>query len=170
MEEALKKYYGFERIIIGKENDNSKLYQLKDYIPIKFYKDLPDDTILVSAQDNEDLKLAKSDKSTSIEVYNKNINNIIMENKLNIELIGREDKKFTKNEMIIAESYSKIMGYQSIDINKKFIEMGGDSIFAFKISFDLSEHGVNLDANKILKYQTIKEMGKYLENEETTRR
>ena len=48
--------------------------------------------------------------------------------------------------------------------------MGGDSIFAFKISFDLSEHGVNLDANKILKYQTIKEMGKYLENEETTRR
>ena len=64
---------------------------------------------------------------------------------------------------MLAKLYEKFMGYREVDINENFFNLGGDSIFAMKIAAELQDNGIEVEGVDIMRYQTILEIGKFID-------
>ena len=78
------------------------------------------------------------------------------ENFHTFSLCGRKDGFYTDNEKFVGELWSKVLGYEKLDINKNFYELGGDSIAIMKIVSGINEKlGTNLALNEFIQNCTI---------------
>ncbi|MCU0285841.1 MAG: SDR family NAD(P)-dependent oxidoreductase, partial [Acidobacteria bacterium] len=85
-----------------------------------------------------------------------------------IRLKGRENNYYSQFEQQIARFFGEYLGYNEININDNFYELGGDSIIASKIVWAANAcPGVNLVLEDILRYPTIKDLAHQLEMKNT---
>lgn len=59
-----------------------------------------------------------------------------------IKLVGRNDGKYTKRELVISKLIASLLDLSKIDINNSFAELGGNSILAVKLEVDLEKEGI----------------------------
>lgn len=75
----------------------------------------------------------------------------------NVRLIGRKSGEYNQIEKRIGGAWSRILGYDELDINKSFFEMGGDSLSAIKSLHVINrEYDLNLLVNDLFENSTIK--------------
>lgn len=131
------------RVIVGEINSESKIYDLLDYLPFDFIDDIR-------------RELFESEKHKSI-----NKNQMVEA----VKIKGRKTSLYSEIEKQLAQSYYSVMGYDEIDINSNFFEIGGDSISAVKICVELEKFNIEITPVEILKYQTIEAIASYISKE-----
>ncbi|RKD31345.1 condensation domain-containing protein [Lacrimispora algidixylanolytica] len=97
-----------------------------------------------------------------------NENNIGGENKFvtNISLEGRADGAYTIAEKKIARIWCEILGFEMININHNYYDLGGDSIKGITIINQINKQfSVNIATVEFYKHLTVKDLSQYLENE-----
>ncbi|MGG0537714.1 HAD-IIIC family phosphatase [Priestia aryabhattai] len=99
----------------------------------------------------------------------KKVNSIIEDKKENykpkIRLKGRENGIYSEREINIAEVWGGILGFNELNIEDDFYELGGDSIIATKIVNSISEiTGSKIEVSSLLRYPTIKRFAEVLDN------
>ncbi|MDO4283630.1 MAG: amino acid adenylation domain-containing protein [Clostridia bacterium] len=72
------------------------------------------------------------------------------------------EKPETPLQKKIHSIWSKTLGRDDFGINDRFFEMGADSLAAIKTQIDLLSLGIHLEYKDLLKYQSIKELEKYI--------
>jgi len=132
-------------IIVGNINVKSSVYELIDYLPFNFSRDI-------------ELVLRAAKKQPNVLRDNKDVQ---------IKLTGRKNNVYGIVETAIATAYHIVLGYEKVDIRDNFFEIGGDSISAAKIGVLLEEENIELKGPDILKYQTIEQLAQYLERTKT---
>lgn len=83
-------------------------------------------------------------------------------------LIGRETGIYTSTEQKLADLWYELLGLPEFDVNTSFIEIGGDSIIAMKMTSSIMEcFHLSVDVGHIYKYQTLSQMADYLDSLKT---
>ena len=98
---------------------------------------------------------------TSVQLKNFETGNKVQSEE--IIILGRKTGDYTESEKMLAKLYEKFMGYREVDINENFFNLGGDSIFAMKIAAELQDNGIEVEGVDIMRYQTILEIGKFID-------
>lgn len=124
------------QVYIGEVNSDSILWKHLDSLPFQFQDDE------CSAQNFETGNKVQSEE---------------------IIILGRKSGDYTESEKMLAKLYEKFMGYREVDINENFFNLGGDSIFAMKIAAELQDNGIEVEGVDIMRYQTILEIGKFID-------
>lgn len=77
-------------------------------------------------------------------------------------------KPKTKLQNIIYSIWVKVLEKDNFGINDRFFEIGADSLCAIKVQIELLSYGIHLEYKDLLRYQSIKELEKYImENKNT---
>lgn len=88
------------------------------------------------------------------------------DNSKNIRLNGRADSKYTLVQQKLGRIWGEVLGCKEINIYESFYELGGDSIIAMKIVSLIDKFiGAHINVGDILKYNTIDELGKYVNDQ-----
>jgi len=67
-------------------------------------------------------------------------------------------------EIKLASIWEEVLGVKKIGVHDNFFEIGGHSLLAIKLSFDIyKEYGMKIEINTIFKYPTIKLQSQYLD-------
>ncbi|PDX91100.1 non-ribosomal peptide synthetase [Bacillus thuringiensis] len=69
----------------------------------------------------------------------------------------------TQIEKILADTWEEVLGIQEIGIDDNFFLIGGDSIRSIKICSLAKERGLNISLEQIFKYQTIRDLSKVVD-------
>lgn len=78
---------------------------------------------------------------------------------------GREDKEYTKEEVIIANAWADVFGIKEIDIYDGYYNLGGDSILAVKIINRVNKvGGYDLEVKDIFGHLNIASLAEYIKN------
>ena len=86
-------------------------------------------------------------------------------NKISVVLSGRNDSKYSKYEIDIANIWGSVLGYSELNINDSFYELGGDSILAVKLNNEINKkYGTNISISELFNYLTIRDLAEYLES------
>lgn len=72
------------------------------------------------------------------------------------------EKPKTKLQEKIYKVFSKVLGRENFGINDRFFEMGADSLMAIKAQIELLSYGIHIEYKNLLKYQSVKELEKYI--------
>lgn len=84
--------------------------------------------------------------------------------KVEFKLLGREDGKYTSNEINVAQSWAEVLGLEEVDIYSNFYEIGGDSVIAVKLINNINQKvGTNLNVVTIFNYLSISEFAEFLD-------
>ena len=87
----------------------------------------------------------------------------------NIDIKNIEDTTFkaatNENEKMICELFAEILGVSNISIDDNFFDLGGDSIRAMKLVYELRAKMFVVSINDILKYQSVREISKNIVKE-----
>lgn len=75
---------------------------------------------------------------------------------------GKNDGNYSENELKMANIWGKLLGYDKINIDDNFFEIGGDSILAAKMLPLLEKENLELDLTLLFQNQTIRELAPYL--------
>ncbi|WP_162309046.1 non-ribosomal peptide synthetase [Brevibacillus antibioticus] len=83
-----------------------------------------------------------------------------------VTLIGRDNHTYTDWEQLVADIYGSVLGYDELDLNDNFYELGGDSIVAIKIVNCLYDKlKVKIELTQVLRnYPTIISLADFLES------
>lgn len=96
--------------------------------------------------------------------YFKKTKQILKEEKEKVTLIGRESNVYTDIERKTADIFGTVFGYDTIDIQTSFIEMGGESILAMRIVSEINDiFGLSINADVIFRYLMFEELCIYIE-------
>lgn len=79
-------------------------------------------------------------------------------------LTGREGRDFSENEKLISEVCQEVLGYEEININENFFEMGADSILIKQICLKLQKYFSGIEVTDIFEHSTISKLAVYLEH------
>lgn len=151
-----------EAVVILKENRFLVCYYIKEEKNIEIdeneiikflYNKLPSYMIPVvyKEQDNFPLTLnGKTDRKTLSKIEVELKNSILYE------------KPETELQKKIYSIWEKVLGREDFGINDKFFEMGADSLIAIKTQIELLSLGIHIEYKDLLKYQSIKELEKYI--------
>lgn len=82
------------------------------------------------------------------------------------KVVGRGNGEYTKTELEIANIWANIFGYDEIDINDDFFEIGGHSLFAIKLEAEMKKNNFSIEDFDVYNYSTIKEMADYIKKGE----
>ncbi len=78
---------------------------------------------------------------------------------------GRADNSYTKLQKDLANIINEYLGYEDIDINDTFFELGIDSIILLKIQKDLEDKlKVKVSAGELFEYSTIEKLAQFIES------
>lgn len=81
-----------------------------------------------------------------------------------IALSGRDSKIYTPTEVNIGTIWGEVLGYESININSSFYELGGDSITGLQICKKISNfYNVELSLNSFMENFTIEKLSMYVD-------
>lgn len=130
----------FPQVYVGQLNDDSILWKHIDTLPFQLY-----------------------DEKHSTLNYKQNIE-CPKRQPIQVKLLGRKTNDYTISEVLLAELYSEFLGYNEVDINENFFNLGGDSIFAMKIAAQLQDSGIEIEGVDIMRYQNIMEIAKFIDS------
>ena len=89
--------------------------------------------------------------------------NIVAKPTVDVKLKGKIGAAYTATELKIARIWKEVLGFEEIDVNDNFFEIGGDSLIANTIANYAQEQlGRKIDITDVLKYSSIKEFSEYL--------
>lgn len=142
------------RLIVGEMNYNSQVFELLEYLPFNLSDDL---------KSRLEIGSVRTAKKTLVRVVTTPEQIQVSNNK--VRLVGRETMKYTEVERKLASAWVTVLGYTEINIQDNFFEIGGSSISAVRISIELLDIGIVLEAPDILRYQTIEKIAEFLERE-----
>ncbi|PYG87831.1 amino acid adenylation domain-containing protein [Ruminiclostridium sufflavum DSM 19573] len=95
----------------------------------------------------------------------KTIQAVKSEKAVEYRLRGREDGAYTDAERMLGKLWCTALGYDEININDDFYELGGDSIIAIQIANEYKKQtGVKIDAGDIMEYSSLSLLSSYLED------
>lgn len=138
------------RLIIGEFNSDSKLYDILKYLPFRFSEEL-ESVILSKRNENVGSVFHRERKAVS---------------KVDIE--SYENNKISDIERRVAQVWGRVLGYEKLNINDNYFELGGDSIFSVKIEVELENDGLlDITYTDIYKYPTIKELALHIEGKKS---
>jgi acyl carrier protein len=81
-----------------------------------------------------------------------------------VKLTGRENQKYTKSELLVAKVWGEVLGFDKLNIDDNFYELGGDSILATQVVNRMNtENNIKISLIEIFNYETIKELAEYVE-------
>lgn len=80
----------------------------------------------------------------------------------NMTLKGRQDGIYTEAEKKIAAVWSKVLGFNELDIYDKFLDLGGNSILAIEMEAEMEKECIPIDLTDIYNFSSIKEQADYL--------
>ena len=76
-----------------------------------------------------------------------------------VKLTGREDGEYTNAEIELSNIWGEVLGYNEININDNFYELGGDSFIAMKVLNRINNcFDSDIGIVQLLSYGTIKEL------------
>lgn len=88
----------------------------------------------------------------------------------NSKLLGREDEDYSDNEILMGHIWCKALGYDEININDDFYELGGDSIIAIQIANEYKKHtNKKIDIRNIMEYSSILALSSFLESNDNNK-
>ncbi len=81
-----------------------------------------------------------------------------------IEIKGRDDSAYTEMEIVLARIWCEILGYDEIDIDEGFYDLGGDSMNALEISNAIAENlQLDVSIDELFTYPSIRKYVAHLE-------
>lgn len=82
----------------------------------------------------------------------------------NVSLLGKKDGGYTDKEILVAQIWGEVLGFNELNIEDNFYELGGDSIIAAKIVNSISNIiGSKLEVTSLLRYPTIKDFVNFID-------
>lgn len=79
-------------------------------------------------------------------------------------LKGRKDSAYSAVEHQIGEIWAENLGFEELDINANFFDIGGDSLMVIKVLKGMNEaFHENLEAGDMFSYSTVAQMAEYIE-------
>lgn len=81
-----------------------------------------------------------------------------------IALKGRKDDNYFELEIILAEIWCEILGFDEIDIYDNFYELGGDSISATRMISYFEKMNIELELSDLFEYPSIYDLSKKLQD------
>ncbi|WP_051624339.1 non-ribosomal peptide synthetase [Clostridium akagii] len=85
---------------------------------------------------------------------------------IDIKLIGKKDDKYSKLEVIVGQVWGNALGFNQIDIESNFYEIGGDSIIAIRIANVINkELEMNIKISDLFNNPTIKKLADFIDND-----
>ncbi|WP_160643690.1 type I polyketide synthase [Chengkuizengella marina] len=134
-----------KQVYIGDLNVGSKLYQLGDVLPFKCTPELLE-------------KLNIEDKINVIEIESK-----LQPCHPSLKLKGKEENHYTEIEKKIAGIWVQILGYEELDVNDNFFEIGGDSILITKVHALVEQSfQIQVTVADLFSYPTIAKLSEYM--------
>ena len=118
-------------------------------------------------------------KNTSIiefnTIFNSNINTNINTSKESdltnfekVELVGKKNEfQYTESEKIIASIIANVLELTTINLNKSFLELGGNSIIAVQLEVKMRENNIPIYVTDLYNYKTIIDLAKLTEKKRT---
>lgn len=141
LDQALSKK--INNIVIGRLNYQSSVFDISDYMCLKLSTEL-----------EKKRKSRKYQKENYTQKYDKKL-----------VLKGRANGVYSDMERRIAKSFSVILGYEEIDINSNFFEIGGDSITITRIhSYIKDIYQYEISVTDLFSYPTVYKLSEYLSN------
>lgn len=127
------------RVVIGQLNyENELLYALKDNLPIKLSGKI------ISA-----IERCKKQAASDI--------------KIDVRLKGRNHEEYTETERKIAQIQKEVLGFEEINVNDNFFDIGGDSIILTKLHSRLSkEYPGKLTVADLFAYPSVAKLAGYI--------
>ena len=128
--------------MVGELNYNSKILELGNYLPFN-----------LSSEINKLLK------------NNYQEDRVLDLPKRKIKLRGGEEDKYTEAEERVARVWQEGLGYDEIDINDNFFEIGGDSLIGMEfINLVQKEFNRNdIYVIKLFEYPTLKKFADFIQ-------
>ncbi len=81
-----------------------------------------------------------------------------------VSLQGREQGDYTETEKVLARVWGDVLGLTEINIYDNFYDLGGDSIFAIKITNNIKEHlQKKIEISDLFEHLTIAELATHLD-------
>ncbi len=131
------------RIIVGEINNQSEAYDIIEYLPFKFSNEL--ESIVFNNKNSVDNVFCHDKK---------------MINKVTVESNG--NGKVSDIERMIAQVLGRVLGYNKLNVNDNFFELGANSILAVKMEVEMENEGINITYADINRYPTIKKLASYI--------
>lgn len=105
--------------------------------------------------------LPKSHKGRSIsEDYQKPISK-------SVRLLGRKEDKYSDIEHSLAEIFKRTLGFEEININDSFFDLGGDSILLNRMLLEIQDqYPGQVTVADLFSHSSISKLAKFLSNEE----
>lgn len=83
--------------------------------------------------------------------------------KIDIKIVGRKNGLYSETERKLSKAYQEILGYNELEIQSNFFEIGGDSITAVKICATAEKYGIEITPVEFMRYQTIESIAKHID-------
>lgn len=84
-----------------------------------------------------------------------------------VKVIGRNNGDYSETEKIISQICTDVLGFEEIDINDNFLELGADSILLKQMYVKIqSEFPCGLEITDLFEYSTVAKLSRYLKDKE----
>ncbi|MCX8128634.1 MAG: condensation domain-containing protein, partial [Clostridia bacterium] len=81
-----------------------------------------------------------------------------------VTLKGKSSGVYSETEKAVAEVWGEILGFDELDVNDDFYDLGGDSIIAMNIANTLNNKlNINIKVSELLRCLTISELGVFID-------
>lgn len=88
---------------------------------------------------------------------------------IDVKLKGRNDNEYSQTEKIVAQIHKEVLGFDEIDVNDKFFDMGGDSIMLTKLHTRLNkEFPGRLTVADLFAYPSVAKLAGYISKGDET--
>lgn len=137
-----------EQVIVGELALERKTENGDLYFPIKL-----SESIIASVRSNRQSSNTQGARGLS-------------EQTSSIVLKGKKDNDYTDTELELAKIWASILGYEEINIFDDFYSLGGDSIFALRITNSVNEHQLrNITIGDVFRFLTVAKLANFLDEE-----
>ena len=143
------------RIFVGEINYPNPIVAWFNEVGIKMSEDI-DKKISVCLNPNSN--------ASSNDTQNENSKDTSLD--IEVNLHGRASDTYTTTEVAIAKIWADALGYEDLDINDEFIDLGGESITAMTIARSISDVlGITVDVGSLMEHSTIESLSEFIENQ-----
>lgn len=131
-----------KRVIVGQLNLSSEIFLLQTKLPFAFSDEMKE-KIRLAGKESWDLR-------DNVDV--------------NIVLHGRDDNDYTDRERAVAKIFCKVLGYNEINLNDNFYELGGDSILIMRVINQIAESiGVEISLTNFIENSTVSRLSSFID-------
>ncbi len=134
-----------KNLIVGELNFNSRYIDLLDLVPVNLATEIKNQIKKYKNKSDQGFKQVAAAQSEEV------------------TLVGKESQSYTEIEKKIAQICKRVLGFDKIDINQNFFDLGADSIHLSRM-FDLLEEefpGI-LTVAKVFAHPNVKALAEYV--------